>query len=80
MRKHAHITINGRPLCSDSSMAAADRAKAAQRANTGADLPAIVCGHGSVKDARRVAQALRPFFKRGVKVEAVTGSCPELAL
>lgn len=80
MRKHAHITVNGRPLCCDSSMAASDRAKAAQKANTGSDLPPIVCGHGSVKDARRVAQALRPFFRRGVKVETVVGSCPELAL
>lgn len=80
MRKHAHVTIDGRPLCCDSSMAASDRAKAAARANTGADLPAVVCGHGTVKDARRVAQALRPFFRRGVKVVAVVGSCPELAL
>lgn len=80
MRKHAHITVNGRPMCQDSSLASLRRAEAVVAANTGVDLPPVQCGQASVKNARRVAQALRPHFARGVCVAVVVGECPELSL
>lgn len=78
MRQPAHITINGRPFCGwTGCLAGMDIQRKVERANTGAGLPPVLCGHTSLNRARRVAQALRPHFVRGA-VAVVAGDCPEM--
>lgn len=78
MQKTSHITVNGTPFCTAflGCQAGTDMQVAVGKA-LGIHPVNVTCGHPSVKDAKQIAKALRPRFRRGVKVAVVTGPCPD---